>query len=261
MDESLNSVNAEQTPVVEGQETVTGEGESAVVAEQQAVEEKPKQTPDENAAYKALRLQEKQDAVDKEYADLATSNGWTKLDGSPIRTKADYKAAEKEFQKLNSLISSGEDEEKARLKVQIDEMREREKERETFFQKQTRLERENTEFFEFFQKEHGRPISQQDLAAIPAHVYQNAARDGVPFKYAYAEYLAETRREKLTGIEAGKKTAEANAANATTTTGSVTGNGAADGGAFFTREQVAAMSQAEVTRNLDAIEASMKKWK
>jgi hypothetical protein len=268
MEENLtldsNVVDASRESVEGSQEVVTGEGEGAVVAEQQATQEpkqekKPEQTPEENAAYKALRLKEKQEAVDKEYADLAARNGWTKLDGTPIRTKADYEAAEREYKKLHELLNSGEDEEKAALKVQLENLREQMKERETLAQRQARLERENAEFFEFFQKQHGRSITPDDLKAIPEYVYQAAARDGVPFKYAYAEYLAELRREKLAGIEAGKKTAEANATNASTATGSVTGSTADD---FISYAAFEANRNNEewVRKNYEKIMKSREKW-
>jgi hypothetical protein len=52
-----------------------------------------------------------------------------------------------------------------------------------------------------------------------------AKQKGIPLRYAYAEHLANDYRSKLTGVEQGQKTMDVNQANASTSPGSVNGNG------------------------------------
>lgn len=233
MDETLNSVDAELNPVVEdSQEVTTGEGESAVVAEQPVTEAPvaPKeQTREDNAQYKALRLQEKQDAVDKEYADLAESSGWTKLDGSPIKTKADFLSTQSAIKQRDDLIMQGKTEREALLEIELNERKQRDAENETQAQEKARLAKESSDFLQAFKEANGRDFTVADKDELEkAGVFQIAADEGIPLKYAYDHFFASQQREKAKAIEVGKKTQEVNASNATTTTGSLTGGGQPD---------------------------------
>jgi hypothetical protein len=107
-------------------------------------------------------------------------------------------------------------------------------------------ERQRREFQEFL-------AAYPDVKAedIPMEVWQQNA-NGVPLKYAYADYAL-----KQLKVEQAK--ANANAKNAASSTGSVSSDGNA-GEEYFTKEQVARMSPDEVERNLDKIHKSMARW-
>jgi hypothetical protein len=247
MDENLNSVNAEPAEVVDSQtadtatEVVTGESESAVPAEQPTTEEKTaeqpkpepkKQTPEENAAFKALRLEERQRAEQKArdavFAKMAKENNWTGIDGKPIQTEADYNNALDDNKKLVALVNSGVSEETARLQVQIDQLQREKAERETAAQESIRKESDRNAFFEYFKEVNGRQITEADIEAIPPEVFEKAHKENIPLKYVYADHFAKQQLDKSKRVESGKSTAQANETNATTAAGSVTGNGAAE---------------------------------
>jgi hypothetical protein len=239
MEENLTSVNAEQASV-EGLQTETKvvTGEEAVVAEQQTTEtekiEPKKQTPEENAAYKALRLEERQRAekvaaqaaVDAEYAALATRYQRTNLDGTPITTKAEWEASEQVQQRYDALINQGVSDEAARLKIEIEQLMAREADRIAKEQKTTAVQNDQNEFFQYFRELNGRDWTPADL--IPDEVWA-ANADGTPLKYAYMDYTVRQMKAKEKSIETGKKTAEVNASNALSSTGSVTGGGGDSG--------------------------------
>jgi hypothetical protein len=249
MDESLTSVNAEQESAEGSQiastEVATGESESAVVAEQQVTEEKTEstpvkqehkqQTPEENAAWKALRLEEKQRAeqaaaqraIDSEYADLAQRYGVTNLDGTPVKTKAEWTAVTEFNAKVAALTNTGLSEEDARLRVKVEQL-EREKqdrekadrERQVAEESRQTKQKQFADFLETFKTYNGRPWTEAD--GIPMEVVTEAEA-GTPLKYAYADYYARQQVLKNKNLEVGKKMAEVNAQNATTAAGSVSG--------------------------------------
>lgn len=102
MDELLNSVNAEQEPVVEAPETEVLESEDNEVVETEVEQEvaEPAQTPEQNEQFKKMRLRaeaearekvarEAQEQIDAEYAALYRGhiNEFTQ---KPILSKADH---------------------------------------------------------------------------------------------------------------------------------------------------------------------------
>lgn len=280
MENALNSVNAEQAPVVEGQQVEPVEGgKDAELAGQQTEQtteppvktqetpeekqEKPQQTPEENARYKALRLEEKQRAeqaaIDKEYAALAERYGLTRLDGSPIRTKADWDAYETERRQYDALIQKGEPEDAALLKVQLERLRAEKEQQEQAIRETARQQADFMDFLAYFKEVNKRDWTEADV--IPPDVFVNARQKNIPLKYAYADYKLQERLKKEAEIETGKKTQEANAKNAATSPGSVTGGGAPSDD-FITAEAFAAnRSNPEwVRKNYEKIMKSRDKW-
>jgi len=274
MDETLTSVNAEQESVECSQEiietsgtteVVTGESESAVTAEQPTTEkaEPKKQTQEENAAFKALRLEERQRveqaaakaARDAVYANLAKENNWVSVDGKPITTEADYVSALEMNRKMAELINQGESEETATLKIKLEQLERERSERDSATQKAAKDAAEREDFFKYFEQLNGKPWTPADV--IPDEVWAANVNDGVPLKYAYSDHFARQQIEKNKSIEIGKKTAEANAANATTTTGSLTGNGSASND-VLTEDSIASMSSKELMSRWGEVKTLLK---
>jgi len=265
MEENLTPVNAGQEGV-ESPPVATGEGESAVAAEQQVTEEVKKepevkeQSREENAQYKALRLSEKQNAVDAEYAELAERNGWTKIDGKPIKTKADYEATYDAVQKKDALVLQGKSEREAVLEVQLQQREQRDAEKEAQTREQERFNREVSDFLKDFEETTGRKFSTTDKEELEkAGMFDIALKEKIPLRYAYADHLAQKRREEQKQIDAGKKASEINVKNAVSATGSITG-GTSDG-VEITQEMIDAHSNdtAWALKNYSAIEKFYKR--
>jgi hypothetical protein len=93
---------------------------------------------------------------------------------------------------------------------------------------------------------------------IPPEVWQEVDK-GRNLLDAYVRHENKLLKDKLNAAAAQQQTQQANQENAAASTGSAKGEGKTNG--YFTQDQVRAMSQSEVTRNLKAIEESMKHWK
>jgi hypothetical protein len=91
-----------------------------------------------------------------------------------------------------------------------------------------------------------------DPVSIPPEVWQQV-NEGKHILDAYARHENAKLKQELAALKGNQKVAS-------NSPGSVTGNGQA-GNAYFTREQVAAMSRQEVDKNLDVILQSQKTWK
>lgn len=94
---------------------------------------------------------------------------------------------------------------------------------------------------------------------IPDEVLQIKKERGCSYSDAMARYELNQTKAKLNEFTKGNKTQEANNNNASTSTGSLGGNGTPSND-FFTREQVQSMSTAEVLKNYDAVMKSKSKW-
>jgi hypothetical protein len=150
-----------------------------------------------------------------------------------------------EQQKLNEMVQQkGIPEEVAQELMEAKKEREERKKKEADEALQKKQQQELKDFLDY--KPDVKP------ADIPQSVWETVTK-GIPLKFAYMEYENKMLQEKI-----GK--AETNTRNAQSTTGSVTGNGQAEG-AFFTREQVMKMSQAEAKKHYKSIIESSKRWK
>ncbi len=94
---------------------------------------------------------------------------------------------------------------------------------------------------------------------IPQEVIKIEQEKGCTYSDAMARYELQQAKQKRNELTKGAKTQQSNIENASSSTGSVTGNGSSDS-AFFTREQVQSMSMAEVNKHYKAIIESQKKW-
>lgn len=273
MDENLNPDFEGQTPVVEGQTTTasevkdvaTGESVSAVPAEQQTTEpttaeppkaEKKTQSPEENAAFKALRLEERQRAEsaakDAFAVKTAKDIGLVNFDGSPIKSAAEYETALASRLKYNELLNNGVPDSEATLQVELEQLRREKAEMTQKAQREQQTAQERTDFFEYFKALNGRDWS-PDSDPIPQEVWE-ANANGVPLKYAYADHFAKQQIQRNKAVETGKKTAEANATNAATAAGSIASGGSAENGEITQADIDAhANDRAWVRKNLTKI--------
>ena len=257
--ENAETVNADNTEVTNGEQEQTAEGSNQTAdAQPEVKQETSTQSKEENAQFAKVRkeaeakvraeIEQKQAARDTEFAKRAAQFGWVDGNGSPIKTEDAYWQAVDAQSQIDTLVNQGKDPEAARLQVEYDRLKaERENER-TAVQEQARKQAENAEFFEFYQEVNGKEFSPND--EIPADVFRIAQEKGLPLKYAYAEHVAKAAIEKEKSIALGKQTAEANAKNATTSTGSVTGSA-----------QAGVITEAEINAHADDISWMNKNFK
>lgn len=92
---------------------------------------------------------------------------------------------------------------------------------------------------------------------IPKEVWAEVDK-GKSLVDAYARHENQILREQLAEAKKAKEIEALNEQNASTSTGSVTGQGEAPKAAFYTQKQVLAMSNEETNRNWSAIQQSMK---
>lgn len=251
MDETLNSVNAEQSPVVEGQTTAT-ESVSVEVAAPQ----KP-QTPDQNAEYAKVRRDAESKARDAVYAELYGEE-------YGIKSKSDYDAY---------IAKQQEEQERETFKETngidptiIDERTMAVLEKHPLFQtvkeQQNKLIRDNAAL-ELAKISTSLGITDEikswaDVEKLPRFEQIKdsvmAGNDIVSAaKLAYFDDIVTGATSK-----AQQETINKLNANAQSSPGSLSNSEA--GESFFTREQVDAMSIDAVKKNYPQIMASMKRW-
>jgi hypothetical protein len=250
--ENLNEVNASQEPVVAVQaEEVQPE---AVVNDVQAeVVEQPKtQTAEENTAFKQMRLKtETLEAKLKKVEEIARLANIVGEDGNGDIDK--YYDAAKELYTTNQISElesrgyTSEDAQElidARIRLkEADEIRAK-------YQKEQSEKAEFEEFVAYFEKANGRKMNESDV--IPKEVWELNAK-GTPLKYAYLEI--ESERVAQQAIKARKDAELAKASP-----GTVKGIGSTGTGALFTKEEVLAMTTAEVNANYQKVIDSRKSW-
>ena len=147
---------------------------------------------------------------------------------------------------LDRLVQQNIPKEYAEKLMEVENLKRWKTEQETARQQKEQADAENAEFFETFKQHNGREFTTEDANNLEAVVQLKNERN-VPLSVAYEIVKGKEAIEKLKGVDTGKKTAEANAANATTATGSVTGNGQA-ANSVLTDEMVANMSPAELSK-------------
>lgn len=235
--ETVETVNADSSEVTNGEQGEVAEGSQQDEGAHDGDAAEPhQQSKEENAQFAKVRreaeararaeFEQRQAERDAECARLAQQYGWTDVDGNPIQTEESYWRALKAQAQISALVEQGNDAETARAIVERDELRARLAEIERTTQEQARLASQNAEFFDFYKEVNGREFSSSD--EIPDEVFRISQEKQIPLKYAYAEYIAKGKVEQKRNIETGKKTAEANLANAASSTGSVTGSPQSD---------------------------------
>jgi len=188
--------------------------------------------------------------------------------GKPIATEAEYDQAlqEKAIEdKIRSQYANVPDE-------IVNELLENRKFREeTLAERKTREESERKaqeekdfaarrdSMYDEFMTEFSEYDTEEKWKGIPKEVWaesekwlKSGGREGRRMTDALTRYNDRQRK-------AQEQAAQANQANADSSTGSVKGQGKT--GSYFTREQVAAMSREEIRTNYDSIKESEKRWK
>ena len=252
--ENLNSVNAEVEevviPQIESTEPVVSEpAEVAPVAT-----EKPVQSPEENAKFKEVRTKAAQEAQDKLIAEMyGESHG--------LYTKADYDKAVREQKEASMLEQMKSDEVDPKeiykaLRENDPEYQELSKMKAEIYT-QNQLKELNTELKELDLDVQINTLD--DIAMLDnADKIIKHIESGKTLSEAY--FLA--NKGELIKKEAEKvrqDTIKKIQANGDATTGSLSNNGQIT--TLYTREQVDAMSQADVNKNYDLVIKSMKTWK
>lgn len=256
MDETLTLVDAGQVSDegshIEATETVepeTGVSESAVPAEQQSEistpkTAKPQQSAEENARYAAIRREAaaaaEAKARDAMIAEIYGDQG--------IKSYADYQKAKAEADRqaaLDRLVQQNIPQEYAEKLMKVDELEAWKREQEAARQEETRRAADATDFFKAFREREGRDYNPEVDAALVAKIGEILVEmPGLSTRAAYEIQRGREADAKLRGVDKGKQTAAINAANATTATGSVTGNGTVEN-TVLTDEIIERMSDNE----------------
>lgn len=253
-------MNGEETAKTIGEEPKVGTADTDTAAESVTNDEsfsdgtdqaaKPKQTKEQNAEYARKRREAELNAKlksEREKTIIETLNGRNPYTGAEMKDTADVE----EFLAQQEIARSGGDPVSDYSKHLKDKEREK-----------ARLEAEQSQKEAWFRDDCNAFAEKYPEVRIDELVRDQrflSFADGKignrPLTEIYDGFLRLTD-----GYEkAVTKKAAQIAANASASPGSLTGSEPAESG-YFTREQVQAMSQADVNRNLDAIRRSMKKW-
>jgi hypothetical protein len=172
--------------------------------------------------------------------------------GKPIKTKAEYDQALREAEIRKQLENKELPQEVIDELVESRKFREESKAEKADREKQEKQRMDFQAFFEAY------PDVKADT--IPAEVWQEV-NNGKSLVDAYVKYENSTLKTKLAEFETKFKAMETNEANASTSPGSVTGNGDTKGD-FISKEAFEAnkKDQKWIIKNLSRIQASRAKW-
>lgn len=250
MEENLN-LNEGQEGVVDPQKDAAGatdvalgtsESENGEVATPQK-EEKPAQSAEENAVYAKIRREAEQKAYAKAQDELIA-----KMYGEShnIHTVAEYEAAIREQEIRQQYENKDLPEDVINEIVESKKFRENYDAEQKAKEQQAQKQKDLQDFITAF------PDVKPD--DIPVEVWQ-ANANGIPLRYAYADHALQLAR-KADAI------AKANAENAKSSTGSVSGDGAAIEPDFISYEayEKNKNNQSWVNKNFDKIMKSRAKW-
>jgi hypothetical protein len=161
-------------------------------------------------------------------------------------------AAQKQLeqQELDSLVQQNIPEEYAKEMLESRKFRQQSEQ-----EKQSKKAEEDkkSELAEFVKAYPG--IKPED---IPQSVWDDVGK-GLKMIDAYTRHENQSLKSEIAKLNEKLNINAANEQNTKSSTGSIKGDGKLPQG-FYSREQVAAMSQSEIASNLDAINESMKKW-
>lgn len=254
--EELNVVDATQDQVVVDQiddSTVNVDNENSEVVTA-TTEGKPVQSPEENSKYAEVRRKAAQEAEDKVYRDLYGAE-------YGINSKADYERAMAE-QREQELLESLKEEDVDPKSI-FDEL----KKNDPDYLELQRIKQENYTNNQIAELNN-------DLKDLEIDIKINSLDDLVKLNnidnimdqikkgktLSEAYFLANKKEiisKKAQSVQ--NETIKKLQANGDATPGSLANNG--DSTVLFSREQVDAMSQAEVNKNYELIMKSMKTWK
>jgi hypothetical protein len=249
MDEENLNLNEGQEDAVDSQteqvdstvETVNADNADATTGKQE--ETKPVQSPEENAKFAEVRRKTEAEAKAKARDELIAEM-YGKSHG--IHTYAEYQEAlakQEEEQKLSEMLKKYIPEEYAKEMIENRKFREQFESEQKAKQQQEQKQADMIDFIKEFPN-----VKPDD---IPVEVWQANER-GIPLRYVYAEHAYKQAMK-------AEEIAKANAENAKSSTGSISGDGVANDG-YFTKEQVSKMTSAEIARNYEKICESTGKW-
>lgn len=240
-----NVVDSQEVENTATEQVETTQDVSSEVVDTQ-VDNKPVQSKEDNARFAEMRRKAEAEAKDKLISEMyGESHG--------IHTYAEYQEAvrqQQEQQKLQELMENNVPEDVAKELIESKKFREQYE-----AEKQTKAQEEaKRKDYESFLE------SYPDVKAdeIPLEVWEENSK-GKSLVDAYAKYENKLLKQQLAEFKKGQQAQQSNANNASSSTGSVTGQGAVPNG-YYTHEQVKSMSQTEVTKNYGAILESMKHW-
>ena len=211
-------------------------------------------------AQKGMNYEKAVERAKQEATDQWIANQGYEWNGRPIKTEAEYRQAlteQAEQQRRAQLQEQGIDpsvvDEYVSNNPTVRKAAELIKQQE----QQKKQQREYGEFIEYYRTENGRDFN-PSTDQIPAEVWEANAK-GKSLADAYAYHANKQLKAKIAEYEAKLKAQEINQANASSSPGSVTGNGA-NPSQYFSPDQVKSMSPTQVKQHYAAIEESMKKW-
>jgi hypothetical protein len=249
--ETVVTPESVETPITEQAVTTENAEPSA-----ETVETKPEKTFTQAELDSIIqkRIERERESTTKKASQEArdayiAEQDWS-WNGKKITTEADYKQAKQEEQ-LWAQYNNRELPEDV-----IQELVEGKKFREKFAESENEKaerERVNADFQAFVET-----FPDAKNEDIPQAVWDEVNK-GKSLVDAYTKYENQTLKQKLAEVEQAKQIEQQNQENAASSTGSLTGK-AGEKPAFFTPDQVKAMSQTDVDKNWNAIMESQKKW-
>lgn len=171
--------------------------------------------------------------------------------GQAIKTEAEYKQALKEQELSETYRNQGYPDEAIKRLLAVEKSQEETTAKLNEYESKNKQQQDAQQFLEAYPD-----VKAED---IPATVWAEVDK-GKSLVDAYARHENQTLRQQLAEATKAREIEALNAQNAASSTGSVTGQGAAPATTFYTLEQVQKMSQAEVNRNYEGIMESQKKW-
>lgn len=168
----------------------------------------------------------------------------------PIKSEAEYNQAVRDQELFESYQKEGYPDEAIQRILDVEKSQQETAAKLSEYESRSHTDREFKAFLEAY------PDAKPE--EIPASVWAefNAGKSLVDAYKDYDYLLIKQERDKL--LQA-KQIEQQNNENAASSTGSVTGNGTSTP-TFFTQDQVSKMSNADVNKNWNAINESMKKW-
>ena len=179
--------------------------------------------------------------------------------GKPISTEAEYKQALKEQELYEQYKTKELPEEVIQELIEGKRFREQLTQEKQTVAQQRKQEAEYKEFFEYFANENGRNFDPaQDV--IPEEVWL-AANKGKTLLDAYQANEAKSYKAKIKELESQLNANKVNEANASTSTGSVTGNGTNNNVHIsYAQFEANRHDQSWVNKNFKKIMESRAKW-
>jgi hypothetical protein len=243
-----------ETPIVE-QAVITENAEPSNVVAEPITEAKPEKTFTQSELDNILtkRLDRERETITKKTAQEArdaviAEQGHT-WNGQPIKTEAEYKQALKDQATYEALQKQGYPAEAINRLIAVERSQEETVAKLSEYESKSKQQKDAQAFFEAF------PDAKPE--EIPASVWLEVDK-GESLVNAYTRHENMTLKQQIAEATKAREIEELNAQNAASSTGSVTGQGAAPITTFFTQKQVKEMSNEETNRNWAAIQQSMK---